>query len=152
MRKGVDIDRVCQVFSWCKREGITTLADFMIGSLDEEKEDIQKSIDLLKRISPDFVQYSICSPYPDTPLYKIGLENGVIPHDIWLEFAQNPLQDFHSPVWTQHFTEEELNKITKDAYKAFYMRPSFILNQIMRIHSFSQLKKMLSGAVGILRK
>lgn len=152
MRKGVDIDRIRQVFSWCKREGIITLADFMFGNLDEEMEDIQKSLDLMKQIAPDFVQYSICSPYPDTPLYQIGLENGIIPHDIWLEFAQNPLQDFHSPVWTQHFTEEELNKITKDAYKAFYLRSGFIIKQLMRINSFSQLKGMLRGAVGMLRK
>lgn len=152
MRKGIDIDRIRAVFSWCRREGIITLADFMFGNLDEEIEDVQKTLDLVKQINPDFVQYSICSPYPDTPLYKLGLENGMIRRDIWLKFAKDPLQDFRSPVWTQHFTEKELRKITSSAYKAFYMRPSFVMKQLMRINSFSQLKTMLKGAIGMLWK
>lgn len=152
MRKGIKLGQVKQVFSWCKENGILTLADFMFGNLDEKMEDINKTIELVKQIKPNFVQFSICSPYPDTPLYKMGLEKGLIPRDIWLDFAHNPLQDFNSPVWTQHFTEEELQKITADAYKSFYIRPSFIINQLTRINSFSQFKTILRGAVDLLRK
>jgi anaerobic magnesium-protoporphyrin IX monomethyl ester cyclase len=151
IKKGITIEQVERAFEWCRKEGIITLADFMIGNIDEEMPDIQKSVDLVRKINPDYVQYSVCSPYPDTPLYKIGLENRIIPRDVWLDFAKDPLQDFHSPLWTQNFTEEELNKITADAYKAFYMRPAFMLKQLMRINSFSQLKPMLHVAVGMLR-
>ena len=152
MKKGITLEQVEKVFEWCRKEGITILADFMIGNLDEEHEDIQKSIDLVKRIDPNYVQYSICSPYPDTPLYKIGLESGLFSNDIWLEFSRNPLQDFKSPMWTQHFTEAELIKITANAYKAFYMRPSFIIKQLLKIDSFDQFKTTLRGAVGMMRK
>lgn len=152
MKKAISLDCVEKVFKWCQKEGILTLADFIFGNLDEEIEDVKKSLALVKRIDPDFVQYSICSPYPDTPLYKLGLERGIIPRDVWLDFACDPLQDFHSPVWTQNFTEEELIKITAAAYKAFYMRPTFIIKQLMRINSFNQFKTMLRGAIGMLRK
>ena len=152
MGKGINLDRVEKVFTWCHKEGIITLADIMLGNLDEETEDIKKSLALVKRINPDFVQYSICSPYPGTPLYHLGLERGLIPHDVWLSFARNPLQDFRSPVWTQHFTEEELNKITAAAYREFYMRPSFIVKQLMKINSLSQFKSLFRGAIGMLRK
>lgn len=152
IKKGITLEQVEKVFEWCCKEGIVTLADFMIGNLDEELEDIRKSIDLVKRIDPKYVQYSICSPYPDTPLYKIGLESGLFSNDIWLEFSRNPLQDFKGPMWTQHFTEAELIKITANAYKAFYMRPSFIIKQLVKIDSFDQFKTMLRGAVGMMRK
>lgn len=153
MKKGIKLDQVERAFAWCSKEGIVTLADFMFGNLDEEIEDIKKSLTLAKCINPDFVQYSICSPYPDTPLYKLGLERGIIPRDIWLDFARNPLlSDFHSPVWTQHFSEEELTKLTSAAYKAFYMRPAFIVRQLKRINSFEQLKTILRGAIGMLRQ
>jgi anaerobic magnesium-protoporphyrin IX monomethyl ester cyclase len=151
MRKAIEPALVEKVFKWCRKEGILTLADFMFGNLDEEMDDIKKSIDLSKRINPDFVQYSICSPYPDTPLYKMGLENGLITHDLWLEFAKDPLCKFNSPVWTQHFSEEELKKITTAAYKAFYMNPRFILKQLARINSLTQLKIMLRSAFGMLK-
>ncbi|MBI4843123.1 MAG: cobalamin B12-binding domain-containing protein [Nitrospirae bacterium] len=152
MRKGIDISMVGDIFKWCMDEGIITLGDFMFGNLDEEKEDIDKTLKFVKRLRPDYVQFSICSPYPGTPLYEIGLKTGVVPGDVWLEFANNPLKPFQSPVWTQHFTKDELIKITASAYRSFYMRPSFILKQLMNIHSFNQLKTLARGAVGILRK
>jgi radical SAM superfamily enzyme YgiQ (UPF0313 family) len=151
MRKNVKLDRVEKVFRWCRREGILTLADFMVGNLDEERGDIEKTLGLVKRIDPDFVQFSICSPYPDTPLYRLGLEKGLIEQDVWLDFAQAPRRDFQSPVWTQHFTEEELRQFTASAYRRFYMRPAFIMKQIRRLSSFAQFKTTVRGAIGMLR-
>lgn len=149
MRKGTDLEKVKKVFDACRREGIVTLADFMFGNLDETEEDIEKTMRLIKRLNPDYAQFSICSPYPDTPLYKRGLESGLISNDIWMDFAKNPLSPFKSPVWTQHFTEERLIKITSSAYKSFYMRPSFILKQLAKINSVAQFKKMVKGAIGM---
>ena len=151
MKKGITLDQAKKAFAWCQREGMVTLADFMFGNLDEEIEDIKKSLALVKQINPDFVQYSICSPYPGTPLYTIGLERDLIPRDVWLDYAINPLQGFQSPVWTQHFTKEELMRITSAAYRAFYMRPSFLLKQLKKINSIEQLKTMLRGAIGMMR-
>lgn len=151
MRKGTDIETIKNVFADCRRIKIETLADFMIGNIDEEIEDINKSMKLVRQLKPDYVQYSICSPYPGTPLYALGLENGLIEKDFWLEFAHNPTTNFHSPVWTQHFTEEELEKITKKSYRAFYMRPSFIFKQILKLHSLSQFRTLFKGALGILK-
>ena len=152
MRKGIDLNRVVEVFRWCRREGIATLADFMIGSLDEQTEDIRKTFDLVGRIDPDYVQYSICSPYPGTPLYEIGLKKGLIPADVWREFATDPLKEFRSPLWTQHFTEQELISITARAYRKFYLRPAFVMKQLKRVNSLAQFKGMVRGALGMLRK
>jgi len=152
MKKEIKLEMVEKVFKWCRSEGIVTLADFMFGNLDETAEDIKKTLEFIKRIDPNFAQYSICTPYPDTPLYQLGLKKGFIPRDVWKEFACNPLQDFRTPVWNQYFKEEELKEITASAYKAFYLRPNFILKQLMRINSFDQFKKMAYGAIGMLRK
>jgi radical SAM superfamily enzyme YgiQ (UPF0313 family) len=151
IKKKISIEQVENVFDWCRREGIVTLADFMFGNLDEEAGDIEKTLSLVARINPDYVQYSVCSPYPGTPLYAKGLESGLIPRDVWLEFARDPLAEFKSPVWTQHFSEEELYSIMSNAYRAFYMRPSFMARQLLRVRSFSQLGNMARAAVGLLR-
>ncbi|KKK63619.1 hypothetical protein LCGC14_2992450, partial [marine sediment metagenome] len=152
MRKGIDLDRVKQVFRWTRQEGITSLADFMIGSLDERREDVEMSLALAGEINPDYVQYSICSPYPGTPLYEIGRENGLIAEDVWEAFAGDPLRKFRSPVWTQHFTEDELIQLAAMAYRRFYMRPSYMLRQATKIRSFRQLKGMVGAALGMLRR
>jgi len=151
IRKGIDVDRVREVFRLCRAEGITTLADFMIGSLDERREDVEMSLDLAARIRPDYVQYSICSPYPGTPLYAIGRENGLIAEDVWAAFARDPLAEFRSPVWTQHFSEEELASLAAMAYRRFYMTPRRMLRQALKVRSFRQIKGMAAAAWGMLR-
>ena len=152
MQKNIDLNHVEKVFSWCRREGIVTLADFMIGNLEETAEDVEKTIALMKRINPDYVQFSICSPYPGTPLYDLACERGVVAGDVWRDYAKNPLSEFRSPVWTEHFSEEELIHMAAKAYRSFYLRPPFILKQLQKINSFQQLKTMARSAIGMLAK
>jgi anaerobic magnesium-protoporphyrin IX monomethyl ester cyclase len=152
MRKDINPQRVEQVFGWCRREGIVTLADFMLGNLDETEDDVRMSLELMRRIDPDYVQFSMLSPYPATPLYELGLESGLIKSDIWREFARDPLQPFRGPLWTQNFTEEELTHLTAAAYRSFYMRPRFVWKQLRRVRSFGQLRTMARGALGMLSK
>lgn len=152
MRKNIDIERAEEVFRWCREVGIVTLADIMFGNIDEEADDIKKTFALIRHLNPDYVQFSICSPYPGTPLYEIGLKNGLLRKDVWLEFAKDPMQHFKSPAWTQNFTEEELNKITLSAYRQFYFSPLFIIKQIAKINSFSQFKAMAGAAFAMVNK
>ncbi len=152
MNKGIELKRVEQVFQWCREVGITTLADFMIGNYGEKMEDIKKSQKLVKKINPDYAQFSICSPYPETPLYKLAIEKGIVKSDVWKEFAKDPMSTFRSPVWTEYFTAEELVKIVAQCYRAFYWRPSFILKQLKKINSFEQFYLMARSAIGMIRK
>jgi radical SAM superfamily enzyme YgiQ (UPF0313 family) len=151
IRKPIPRDRVINVFKMCRKEGIATLADFIFGNLDEEDEDVRKTLDFVSVIKPDYVQYSICSPYPATPLYEIGLKKGLISHDVWLEFANSPLKAFDSPVWTQHFSKIALEKITLDAYRAFYFRPSYIIKQLAKINSLEKLKLKVHAGIRMLK-
>jgi len=151
MRKDIDLARVERVFRACRQEGITTLADFMLGNLGETREDVHRTLAFARRIRPDFVQYSICSPYPGTPLYQMALERNMYGRDVWREFARDPRPGFRSPVWTEHFTEQELVELAATAYRKFYMRPNFILKQMVRTQSLVQLKTMTKAAVGMLR-
>ncbi|MBF0196279.1 MAG: cobalamin-dependent protein [Planctomycetes bacterium] len=151
IQKGTeDLDLVRNTFKYCRQVGITTLADFMVGNLDEEEQDIEDSIRFMKEINPDFVQFSICSPYPGTPLYEMGLKNGMFKKDIWLEFAKNPTPDFKSPVWTQNFSTEELIAFSAKGYKTFYLRPAFIWKQLREIHSLKQFITLAKGAIGMI--
>jgi radical SAM superfamily enzyme YgiQ (UPF0313 family) len=151
MRKDIEISRVIDVFAACRRNGIIALADFMVGNLDETGEDIKMTLDLAQHIDADYVQFSVCSPYPATPLYELAMERAIVVGDVWREFAKNPLGKFHPPVWTEFFSENELTQIATAAYRSFYLRPQFILRQLCCIKSFAQFLAMVRGAVGMLK-
>lgn len=151
MKKGVNLKQIENAFKWCKEVGIKTLADFMIGNYGETLDDVKMTMDFMHKLDPDYAQFSICSPYPNTQLYDLAREKGLFPTDIWKEFANNPLQRFESPVWEEHFTRKELVSLTKQAYRSFYMQPKFIWKQLLKIKSWDKLKTMARGAIGILK-
>lgn len=151
MRKEINLKQVREVFKLCRRLKIITLADFMFGNLDETSSDIEKTLQLARELNPDYIQFSILSPYPDTPIYQLAMERKLVPGDIWKKFAENPLDAFSSPVWTQHFSRNELIQRTRKAYRSFYLRPRFILRQLFRIRSLDQMKSAVRGALGMLK-
>jgi radical SAM superfamily enzyme YgiQ (UPF0313 family) len=79
MNKAITVEQIKKAFKLCERVGIKTTAFFMIGMLDETKQDIQKTIKLVKRINPDWTGVSITAPLPKTKLADMAYRRGLIP-------------------------------------------------------------------------
>src|SRR3972149_3812674 len=98
----------------------------MIGSPGETLKEINDTLRLIRQIKPDYVQFSITCPYPDTPLYKKLLKEGGIDNDVWLEFAENPSINFVPPIASEYFNREELEELVTKAYKRVYFSLPFV--------------------------
>ncbi len=122
----------------------------MVGNVDEGSKDIKKTFKLLKELNPDYVQISILSLYPATPVYQKALDEKLLEKDVWLEFAKEPLKEFSSPIWSANFNRDELFRITARGYRQFYLRPRFILGQIRKLTSFKQFILLAKAAFRIL--
>ncbi len=129
-----------------KKFGFITFADFMIGNPREKKEEIIQTIEFAKKLDPDYVQYSVFTPYPKTELYRRGIKEGLF-NDFWLEYAKNPTADFKPRLWEENFTKEELNYWVSFAYKDFYMRPQYILKSLFRTKSIRELAEKAIAAI-----
>lgn len=109
-------EEIIQTFKWAREAGIQTYAFNMIGLPYETKEDIQMTIDLNRKIDPDYLGCSIFTALPGTPLYDLCKKNG------WLapEYSTSYFQD--SNMIHPNFTVEELKKIRDsfgyEVYKA----------------------------------
>jgi radical SAM superfamily enzyme YgiQ (UPF0313 family) len=141
IRKGITLQQIRGVFKLTRKVGIETAAYFMIGHPTETKEQILQTIKFAKELKPDYCLFSIVVPYPDTDMYKMGLETGLYREDYWKKFAENPLKVFRPKVWTENFTEAELLDLLELSYKKFYLTPQYILKQIFKIRSFSEFTK-----------
>ncbi len=149
--KGITISRVKEVFRLTRKTGMDTLAYFMIGNPGEQSEDIAKSLDLAKQIKPDFMHMTVFTPFPATRLYQEALQLGLIPRDVWREFAADPRPDFIPPIWPENFTREELHKIIAASYKGFYLRPGYVFRRLLRLRSFSEFKRKAKAGLSVLR-
>lgn len=139
LKKGITIEQVVHAFSLCKKIGIETLADFIIGGPDQTRTDVEDTINFAVTLNPTYVQFTIMTPFPGTELYRIGMDRGVITTDYWREFARNPAEEFETPVWEEHLTRAELLDLFSKAYKRFYHRPAFIFRELFKVRSFGEL-------------
>ena len=150
LRKNLDLDKVKNIFSAAKKAGLKTLAYFMIGCPTETAQQIEETILFMLRLNADYVHVSVATPYPHTDMYRLGLKQGLFKNDYWKEFAQNPKQDFSPKLWTENLSEEELLLTLKKAYKKFYLRPSYVLKDLLELKSMNELKNKFSAGIKIL--
>ncbi len=137
INKGITLKQIQEALNWTKKEKIQSLTYFMIGNPQETKEDIKKTLRLIRSIKADYVMISMFAPFPKTVFYQTGIEQNIFP-DVWLEFAQNPQMDFRMPIWNEYFSREELQKFIMNGYRSFYLRPETIFREILKVKSFKE--------------
>ncbi len=149
LKKGITLEEARKAFRIAKEEGLKTLAYFMIGAPGETREDILATIEFALKLKPDYTHITILTPFPSTELYKEGVKKGIIP-DFWGEFAREPQKGVRIHYWEEILTENELQELLKYAYRRFYLRPSFILKEILRIRSLQDFLLRLKGGWNLL--
>jgi radical SAM superfamily enzyme YgiQ (UPF0313 family) len=149
IQKNHSVERVENSFRWTREAGMETLAYFIIGQQTETASDIQDSIDLAKRLAPNYVHFTIFCPYPGTAIYEQGLERGIIKSDVWRDFARDPRPGFELPVWEEMFTRQQLREMLVVCYKSFYMRAGYLVRSAARLRSFGELKRKLRAGLSV---
>ncbi|MBD3319538.1 MAG: radical SAM protein [Chitinivibrionales bacterium] len=150
LNKGITLEQVWKIIRATKKNGISTLAYFMIGIPGESREDILKTIAFSKKINPDFVHFTVLVPFPGTPVYAQALKKGIFGHDRWKSFALSPQKEFKPPCFTESVSRKELEELLIVAYKSFYTRPGYILRQIFKTRSPEELGRKLHAGLKVI--
>jgi radical SAM superfamily enzyme YgiQ (UPF0313 family) len=149
LNKMINIEQALKVFKLLKKHKMASLADFMIACPGERQEDTKMTIELACKMDPDFVQFSMFTLLPCTKLYDDALKSKIIQNDTWRQFAQGPVIGFKPPMWNI-YSEQEAVKLLDKAYRAFYLRPSYILRKIYAIKSFKQILLYIRSGLSIM--
>ncbi len=151
LKKNTTLTQIRNVFRWCRKHGVKTLADFMIGLPFEKTEaDIQRNIDFLVALDPDYAQISILSLYPNTTLFQDAVETGLIEDGKWEAFALNPTPDFSVDHWNEFFASNELVAFQKKAYRQYYLRPTYVLRSVFNTRTLYEFKTKAAGLLKLL--
>jgi radical SAM superfamily enzyme YgiQ (UPF0313 family) len=153
MRKGTKVKQNIDALKLCKKYGIVTLADFIIGLPHERSyDDVLKSIKILTHdYRPDYAQFSILSLYPNTEIYDQAVARGLIEDGKWNEWARDPLNaKLKVEHWHEFVSWDQLVELQKKAYRIFYLRPTSIWNMIKQLRSFDEFKIKAKAALDIL--
>lgn len=69
LKKGITVERIKQAFNHCHKLGIRTFANMLVNTPGEKESDLQDSVNLVKEIKPEVVQFNIFAPYPGCEIY-----------------------------------------------------------------------------------
>jgi anaerobic magnesium-protoporphyrin IX monomethyl ester cyclase len=144
MNKKTNLTQVKEIFRLTKKSGIQTFAYFMLGYAHETASSIKQTINFALELNPDWVMFTMVTPYPGTPLYAIAQQEGLLQNDYWREFTLGRQKE-RIPYFVP-----EVAAWTKKAYRKFYFRPGFLWKQLARMRSRKDWRKCLRGIEGIL--
>jgi radical SAM superfamily enzyme YgiQ (UPF0313 family) len=153
MRKGTKVKQNIDALKLCRKYGIVTVADFIIGLPHERSyNDVLKSIKVLTHdYRPDYAQFSILSLFPNTEVYDQAVTKGLIKDGKWNEWARDPLNaKLKVEHWHEFVSWEQLIELQKKAYRTFYFRPSSIWRMIKNLRSFDEFKIKAKAALDVL--
>lgn len=137
IKKSISEEQILKAFENCKKVEIENRAFFILGFPTETKEESQKTIEFAKRLNPDFVQFTLTTPYPGCELFQEAVSESWHPPR-WENFQTYSEKPVYIPSGR---SDKELMATQTKAFKSFYLRPKYIFNRLKKIRSYKEFKK-----------
>lgn len=146
MKKGITIKESIQAVKWAKEAGLNVRAYFVLGMPGETLESIEKTSKFACSLPLDIVTFYTLTLYPGNELYEIAKREGKILHDDYSQY--NPIIDVNESRLAyvpEGMTEKELKLAIAKIHKEFYLRPSYIIRQLLSIRRLKDIVRYWKG-------
>jgi anaerobic magnesium-protoporphyrin IX monomethyl ester cyclase len=134
MKKGATAEQARIAVKQTKEAGIEVLTHIIFGLPGETMETIKETIQYVKELDPDYAQFYCAIPFPKTELEAMGKKEG------WITTEDYAKYELNQPILNMPgLTVEQLQEARKMAYRAFYLRPSYVLKRLRKIKGLRDL-------------
>ncbi len=147
MKKGITLESVRRAFKLTRKAGIKTQAFFLLGLPWEIPETVKKTIEFAKEIKPDSAQFAVVVPHPGTELYDLCQEKGWLHYESWDDFDCRK-----ALIETEDLSAEDVQRYRTQAYREFYLRPSYILRTTLKMWNPKEAKRIIRSARSIMER
>lgn len=138
--KGFDLDQVRAAFAESRREGLRTVATFIIGLPGEDAARIEDTINLALELDPDFASFNVLVPRKGSPLRTKAMAEGIISGEETI-LDQSGLAGV---VPIGKLSAEQLVRLRNRAVRRFYLRPAYWLGRLADIRTPYDLWALIS--------
>jgi len=118
INKNLNLDNVRAAVALTTKKGILTTGYFMLGFLDETKEQMMRTIEFARHLKLHMATFFKVTPYPNTELYKMAVNRGFTlsnkPEAYTYTFSQEEFPNLSK------ISSQELEKMIKKAYFHFF--------------------------------
>jgi len=151
MKKGITLEQVKKTFKLANEAGMETVGYFMFGYPGDTLASIEKTRRLSLELDLSWADFSIATPAPRTELNDEFERSGYIDGDFWRRYTLGEPIDKLPYFTTPEFDEASLERILRDAFTKFYLRPSVILKKALSPQFWFEAKKSIDGALALLK-
>jgi len=122
-------EKTKETISLLRAKGISVLGYFILGLPGETLEKVEETIDLACSLDIDLASFAIPSPDYGTVLRKLAVERGLIDG----QSIVNTDRSKESAGLNANLDIDDVEKLVKRAYRAFYFRPRTVLRMILLV-------------------
>jgi anaerobic magnesium-protoporphyrin IX monomethyl ester cyclase len=133
VKKGANATQARQAVKLTKEAGIEVLAHVILGLPGETMETINRTIQYIKELDPDYAQFYCAIPFPKTELEKRAKKAG------WITTEDYAKYELNQPILSMPgLTLTQLQEARKRAYREFYLRPAYIWKRLKKMGSIKE--------------
>ena len=146
MGRKMSMEDIRTAFRLTHKQGISTLAYFMIGYPGDRRRDCEDSVRFALTLKPTWIVPAVTVAYPGTAIYQQLLDSGQLETDVWRAFSRGEIQDINPDDLTfdgLDYGREELSRMSARFYWRCFMRPAAIWRILRQIGSSEQFFKLV---------
>ena len=129
--KGIKLQQAVDSVRKGNEAGLHTLGSFIIGFPDDTVYEVKNTIKFSKKVKVKIAQFTIATPYPGTRLWQLAKSQNLIKTTNWRKYTTlNPVMSL------KNFNDKQILGWLGKAYAYFYLRPTYLLNDLLRDHGF----------------
>jgi radical SAM superfamily enzyme YgiQ (UPF0313 family) len=128
-----------------KKAGLLVHGCFILGLPGDTKENIKRTVEFAKKLGPDTVQFYPIMVYPGTEAYEWAKKNNFL---VTEDFSKWLTTDglHNCVVCRPDLSNTDLLKLSDEARKSFYLRPSYIGYKVKQmIANPSEIRRTLKS-------
>jgi radical SAM superfamily enzyme YgiQ (UPF0313 family) len=144
LEKGLVDGQILDAFRGAREVGLSTMGFAILNLPGETEQDVAATFALLHRADPDFLQVSLLTPYPGTPLREMAEKNGWITTDDWSRYS------FLNDVVLDHGVPAAVVRARHRVFlRRFYLRPRTVFKLGRLVLSGSSRLRPLARTVAL---
>jgi anaerobic magnesium-protoporphyrin IX monomethyl ester cyclase len=144
INKGIQVEQIFSAIQWTKDANIEVRICMIVGNMGDTTEIIEKNIQLVKKLSPDYLSVAILTPFPGHDIYNWGLKEGRIMTLDWdLYYGSVPILKLDT------LSPNEVVTLFRKMTFSVYFDPRFILKKILSIRTFTEFFNYAKGFLGL---
>lgn len=140
IKKHQDKDQIVRAVETIRKANIQIMACYILGLPGESAREVENTINFAKALATHTALFFLPVPYPGTELLEQCRSDGGLRLDaVWDDYNST---DFSRPIYVNPLLGKERQlKYYNIAHRSFYSSPRVILNNVLGIRSFEDMRR-----------